>query len=46
MDEDTAHTTALAADVEGREDPLDYPCDACGAEAGEECREHCTAAPA
>jgi len=27
------------------EDPLDYPCEECGAEAGEECRPCCIAAP-
>lgn len=30
-------------DAEG--DPLDYECDECGAEAGEECRPYCTATP-
>ncbi|GAA1250275.1 hypothetical protein EEW87_17615 (plasmid) [Janibacter melonis] len=26
-------------------DPLDLPCEECGAEAGEECRPYCTAMP-
>jgi len=27
-------------------DPLDYPCEECGAGAGEECRPYCIATPA
>jgi hypothetical protein len=26
-------------------DPLDYPCQECGADPGEQCRPYCTAAP-
>lgn len=36
------HPELYAAD-EG--DPLDYPCEECGAEPGEECRPACTASP-
>ena len=31
--------------VEQIEDPLDYPCEECGAEPREECRPYCTAPP-
>lgn len=35
----------LSRELNDEGDPLDYPCEECGAEPGEECRPYCTADP-
>jgi len=42
-DEDLALQDAYPEEYDG--DPLDYPCDECGAEPGDECRPYCTSNP-
>jgi hypothetical protein len=41
-DETLSHEQQHPELYDGDSDPLDYPCDECGAEPGEECRPWCT----